>query len=307
MAGTLNGAASGALWGVLFVIPLILRDFTPLQLAASRYLIYGALASAILWPRREDLRRLLDKSDFLTLVLLSLTGNIVYYLMLTTGVQWAGTAATTLIVGMIPVTITLVGYRSDKSVPLKRLAGPILLCVLGVGLVTLNTLKGNELEPGSSSKTAIWGLLAATAALVTWSAYSIQNIRWLARKPQLTAMEGSLLVGVVTGAFAILLAFPAFFLNSTHHTSLEWTKFWAVNAVAGILGSIVANSFWNRAARQLPLTMIGQMIVFETIFALLYGFLWESRMPTAVELAAIISLVGGVLWCAKQHAAARRS
>lgn len=82
-------------------------------------------------------------------------------------------------------------------------------------------------------------------------------------------------------------------------------RFWNVSAAVAIFASIVGNGFWKRASRLLPLTMTGQMIVFEMLFALLYGFLWERRLPNATEMAAIVFLVGGVLWCVSIHRAPR--
>lgn len=41
LGGIANGVASGALWGLVFLAPAVLTDFSPLQLAASRYLVYG--------------------------------------------------------------------------------------------------------------------------------------------------------------------------------------------------------------------------------------------------------------------------
>ena len=64
---------------------------------------------------------------------------------------------------------------------------------------------------------------------------------------------------------------------------------------------MLGNALWNRASRLLPLTMVGQMIVFETLFALLYGFLWEGRWPTGLEAIAMVLLVSGVLSCASAH------
>jgi len=58
-----------------------------------------------------------------------------------------------------------------------------------------------------------------------------------------------------------------------------------------LVASIVGNAFWNQASRLLPLTLVGQMILFETLFALLYGFLWEWRWPGALEWLAM-ALVG---------------
>jgi drug/metabolite transporter (DMT)-like permease len=54
-------------------------------------------------------------------------------------------------------------------------------------------------------------------------------------------------------------------------------------------------------SRLLPLTLVGQMILFETLFALLYGFLWEHRLPTVVEGLAVVALVTSVLLCVRVH------
>jgi drug/metabolite transporter (DMT)-like permease len=77
----------------------------------------------------------------------------------------------------------------------------------------------------------------------------------------------------------------------------------AVVTGVALAASIVGNAFWNRMSRLLPLTMVGQMILFETLFALLYGFLWERRLPTAWEGAAMVLVVLSVLSCVRAHRA----
>ena len=63
---------------------------------------------------------------------------------------------------------------------------------------------------------------------------------------------------------------------------------------------------WNRASRMLPLTLSGQMILFETLFALLHGFVWEGRGPTQTELAAMICVAASVLTCVRAHRPAKQ-
>jgi drug/metabolite transporter (DMT)-like permease len=65
--------------------------------------------------------------------------------------------------------------------------------------------------------------------------------------------------------------------------------------------SVLGNGLWNIASRALPLALTGQMIVFETIFASLYGYLWEDRWPTPLEGLALTLLVAGVVMCARAH------
>ncbi|WP_346191146.1 hypothetical protein [Acetobacter ascendens] len=46
--GTLCGVGAGALWGLVFLAPELVRDFTPLQLAIGRFLAYGIIAFVVI-------------------------------------------------------------------------------------------------------------------------------------------------------------------------------------------------------------------------------------------------------------------
>ena len=54
-------------------------------------------------------------------------------------------------------------------------------------------------------------------------------------------------------------------------------------------------------SRLLPLTLVGQMILFETLFALMYGFLWDHRPPTLLEIGALTCVFLSVLSCLAAH------
>jgi hypothetical protein len=54
-------------------------------------------------------------------------------------------------------------------------------------------------------------------------------------------------------------------------------------------------------SRLLPLTLAGQMILFETLFALLYGLAWEQRLPTVMEGAAFVLVALSVISCVAAH------
>jgi drug/metabolite transporter (DMT)-like permease len=65
--------------------------------------------------------------------------------------------------------------------------------------------------------------------------------------------------------------------------------------------SVIGNGLWNAASKLLPLSLSGQLIVFETLFALLYGFLHEGRWPRPLESCAIALMLAGVLWSVSLH------
>ena len=138
-----------------------------------------------------------------------------------------------------------------------------------------------------SSATPVIGLLCAVGALVSWTIYAVGNARCLVRLDHVSPHDWSLLTGIVTGAQSLALIPIAILFENTHHSSTEWAQFAAVTTGVAVLCSIVSNALWNRMSRLLPLTLVGQMILFETLFALIYGLLWEHRLPTTLETTAL--------------------
>ncbi len=292
--GVACGVGAGAVWGTVFVAPELAADFTPLQLSAGRYLAYGLISLPLLWPRRRRLA--LGRAEWGALVYLSLLGNIVYYLLLARAVQEGGVAMTSLVIGFLPVAVTLIGSRARGAVRLGALLPSLVFGAAGILLIGWDALAAD-----GASRASPLGFLCAVGALASWTAYAVINTRWLMRLEGVSAQDWSLLTGVVTGAEALVLAAAALTLGAGEHAALDWLRFAGVVAFMAAFASILGNALWNRASRLLPLTLSGQMILFETLFALLYGFLWEGRGPTVTELAAMACVGASVLTCVRAH------
>ncbi|WP_017464090.1 DMT family transporter [Dyella ginsengisoli] len=300
-AGIGYGMAAGAIWGLVFLAPALLHGFTPLELTTGRYTAYGALALALLAPRWRVATGALGRREWLGLAGLGLVGNVVYFVLLSSAVQLGGIAITSLVVGFLPVTVTVIGSRDHGAVPLRRLLPSIALCIAGAVCIGWQAL----LPSGYASGTrALLGLLCATGALAAWTWYAVSNSRWLARLHDISAHDWSLLTGVVTGALALALVPFALLGDTARHASVDWLRFGGISAALALLASITGNALWNRMSRLLPLTLVGQMILFETLFALIYGFAWEHRLPTTLEALAFVLLVTGVVTCVLAHGAA---
>jgi drug/metabolite transporter (DMT)-like permease len=113
--------------------------------------------------------------------------------------------------------------------------------------------------------------------------------------------DWNLLLGIVTGAQALLLIPIGISFATGEHDRNAWAYFSAVCFGVGLLASLIGNALWNKMSRLLPLTLVGQMILFETLFALVYGFLWEQRLPTFLETTACLFVVLGVMSCIRVH------
>lgn len=296
--GLACGLGAGALWGLVFLAPELVRQFSPLALTVGRYLCYGLIAAALIAPKWRSLAARIPHRQWWSLMWLALAGNTLYFVLLASAVQRGGIAMTSLVVGLLPVTVALMGSRERGSVPIGKLWPSLMLCAAGIGCVGWQALAGQGTE---ASGEPWFGLLCALGALASWTAFAVGNARCLKRLHHVSAHDWSLLTGLVTGAQSLMLVPLALALETTSHDGPAWMRFLAVSAGVAVLASILGNALWNRMSRLLPLTLAGQMIVFETVFALFYAFLWERRPPTALELAALALVILGVLGCLDAH------
>lgn len=304
--GVLCGLLAGAMWGMVFLAPAYLAAFTPLQLTAGRYLAYGAMALLLLAPRLRTLVARLTRADLLALARHALAGNLVYYVLLAYGVQYAGVAPTSLIVGMVPLVVTLLGRHDHGAVPLRRMLAPLLLVALGIACINADTFLHAPVD--ASGAAIAGGVLCAVGALLCWSWYALDNARYLKSNPHFGSAEWSALYGLASGVLALALAPVAFLAADPPAPGLvaagarDWTVFWTCNALLALGASVIGNQFWNVASRRVPVTLTGQLILFETLFALLYGFVYRGAGPRPLEMAAITLLVLGVAWSVRLHA-----
>ena len=294
--GVLCGAAAGALWGLVFLAPELVAGFTPLQLTIGRYAAYGALSAVLIAPRWRAVRAQITRREWAKLMVLAFTGNTLYYVLLAAAVQTGGIAMTSLVIGFLPVTVTIVGSRDHGAVPLTKLAPSLALCAAGALCIGWQAVVG----PADAS-TQLIGLLYALGALASWASFAISNSRALVRLGGISPHDWSLLTGLVTGLQALALVPLTILTEPMRHAGTEWLKLAGVSLGVAVFASIAGNALWNRMSRLLPLTMVGQMILFETLFALLYGFLWERRLPRPLELAAFGLVVASVLTCIAAH------
>ena len=300
--GVLCGLLAGALWGMVFIVPELLGAFSPLEMAVGRYVAYGAFAFGLLLPRLKLLCATLVPADYTALLRHALAGNIVYYMLLAMGVKYAGVAPTSLIVGLVPVLVTLLGRKDHGAVPLGRLALPLLLVAAGIACINIDTFA--HAGPARAPGAILLGVLAASGALLCWGWYALDNARYLKRNPQFSSAQWSALYGLATGVIALLIGLVAWGSGEawTPGPSRDWLLFWSCNLVVALGASVIGNQLWNIASRRVPVTLSGQLILFETLFALLYGFLHRGAGPRPLELAAIALLVAGVTWSVRAHA-----
>jgi len=306
--GVVCGLLAGAMWGMVFVVPELLSAFTPLEMAVGRYLAYGAIALVLMLPRLRNLIGRLERDDYFALVRHALAGNLIYYMFLALGVKLAGVAPTSLIIGVLPIAVTLMGRNDHGAVPLRQLAMPLLVTAAGIACINIDVFQ-HAAAAGASMINTVIGVACATGALLCWSWYTLDNARYLKRNPHYSSAEWSALYGLSTGLIALVvggIAFAIFHGDVTGAAGAasgrDWTLFWICNGLLALGASVIGNHLWNIASRRVPITLSGQLILFETLFALMYGFIYKQQFPRPLEIAAIVLLIAGVTWSMHVHA-----
>ncbi|HEY4353414.1 MAG TPA: DMT family transporter [Paraburkholderia sp.] len=319
--GVMYGMMAGALWGMVFLVPRLLSDFSPLWLSSGRYMMYGAVSIVAALPSARSLLSRVTAADIAALVKLALAGNLLYYLLLTGAVHMVGIAPSSLIVGVLPVTVTLLGRRDHGAVPLARLVWPLAMVLAGIACINIDVFStgsgsaaGTDAASagaiaGSAILTKLAGVACAVGALVSWTWFAVENARYLQRNDHFSGSEWSVLWGIVTGVlgaalWVVVAVLPSGFATAPHGplADARWHLFRMLNLGLAIGASWLGNGLWNAASKRLPLTLSGQLIVFETLFALLYAFIYDHRLPRLLEAAAIALLLAGVSWSVRQHA-----
>lgn len=305
--GVLCGLLAGAMWGMVFVVPALLTAFTPLELAVGRYLAYGLISAGLMAGRLPALLGRIERSDAAALLRHALAGNIIYYMLLAMGVKLAGVAATSLIIGVLPISVTLMGRKDHGAAPLRQLLAPLLVVAAGIACINIDVF--THAGAGAGGAATLLGVLCASGALLCWSWYTLDNARFLKRNPHFSSAEWSALYGMASGLIALAIgavALAVFHADVTGAAGAasgrDWGVFWIVNALLALGASVIGNQLWNVASRRVPVTLSGQLILFETLFALLYGFIYKQQLPRPLETAAIVLLIAGVCWSVRVHA-----
>lgn len=298
VTGLAAGLGAGAFWGTAFIAPVIVPEFSSVDFTVGRFLacgllslgllLWGALRGKARWPTAPQARAALG---------LSVLGYTGYYLLLVIAIQASGAALPVLIIGTIPVWIMLLG--KPQGLLWRSLLPGLVLTAAGIGLMMRADAHG---ATGGAGSGGLWiGVLFAALATAAWTAFGLLNARWLARHPEVNSTVWANWLGVAAGLGALAIwgvaGSPVEVLLAQPRLGL----FVAVCVVTGVGSAWVASVLWNMASRRLSASLAGQLIVSETVFGLIYNFVWSGQWPVALQWAACALFVLGILASIRAH------
>lgn len=289
-----------ALWGFPFLAPKLLGDVHPLLLTAGRYGTYALLAMLLAAPRWASTKALMSGAHGKVALGLSIMSNTVYFTLLAAAVQWSSPAVVGVIIGTLPVWVSLIGR--ERGAPWGGLVLPLCFIALGIGLINWQALQA---VPTNLSGTFFAGVLAACAATACWTAYSVLNSRYLKKHTEISQFDWTNVLAF-SAAAPLLGLIPLLWLwqPSAFHLGERWLTFAWISVLLGVGASWAATYLWNVASRALSTTLTGQMIVAETVFVLIYGFVYDTRWPNGLEWLAMLLCIAGVMLAVRQASTA---
>jgi drug/metabolite transporter (DMT)-like permease len=305
LTGTLYALAAGLMWGLVFVAPTMLAEYPPMLLSMGRYLAFGLIALPLAWFSRQQLAAF-TRADWFEALKLSAVGNLLYYLCLASAIQHAGGPLPTMIIGTLPVVIAITSnlrdHARDGRVSWRGMLPSLALIAAGLALVNHVEMAALRANPAADPLRYAWGALLALGAVVCWTWYPLRNADWLRAHADRSPTAWATAQGVATLPMA-LVGYAAFWAWNHANGSgfaMPWgprpAAFLGLMLAIGLLASWLGTLCWNEASQRLPTTLVGQLIVFETLAALAYAYLWRGRWPEVLTALGLALLVAGVLW-----------
>ncbi len=293
----LAGLAAGALWGLVFVAPALAPGLTSVDLAAGRFASYGLTALLVMLLARGK-RRWPTPSQWGAALGLSVLGFSGYYLLLVLSIRDAGIEVPTLIIGTIPIWVMLLG--KPEHLRWRSLLPGLLLTILGV-LLMMGAETAGAAEPAAQGWVYWRGIGFALLSMVCWTAFAVLNSAWLKHHHDVNVTDWTNWLGVASGLGALALWLMLGSEPKALLAQADIAQAAMVCIATGVGSAWLATVLWNIASRHLSASLCGQLIVSETLFALLYAFVGYGVWPHWLQWLASAVFVMGIIASVRAH------
>jgi drug/metabolite transporter (DMT)-like permease len=286
------------IWGLIFVVPQFMTGFSSIEIVLGRYAFYGMISAAIFIKAFAGRGCRYPRSIWLKALHFSLISTLVYYIFLVLALRYASPAVCALILGVTPISIAFYGNFRHREIPFKSLVLPSLFILIGLVLVNIPYL-----EAGPVTAQYLLGLFFSVCSLIAWSWYVVANAQFLKEHRHVHSSDWSTLMGVSTLVWVILFTsiLLIFFQEEIHLSqyavySDDLKRFLIGSAILGLLCSWVGSYLWNKASLHLPVPLAGQLTIFETIFGVVFVYLVNQHVPSAMEWGGMIILLAAIAY-----------
>jgi O-acetylserine/cysteine efflux transporter len=278
------------IWGMNFVaMKFGLRDFTPFQLGAARY-VFAALPLVLLVKA--------PRLHWKWVVLYGLLQGVGQFGFLFSAIKVGMTAALASVLMQTQVFFTaMFGYLLLHERASRTLQIGMLLAALGLGCFAMN-YAGPDAATGA---TTAWGFILNLCAAAMWAASNI-----VARKAQQASAGFDPLSFVVWSSLVPVAPFMLLtFAFDDSMTRWHWTgasaTSWLAVAYLGWMATILAYGMWTGLLKRHPANRVAPFSLGVPVVGLAAGLLWLGETVTAWQWAGIALVVAALGWVMFGH------
>ena len=279
--GFLACALASSLWGCGFFFGKIALE----EMSVGSMVLYRFLFGTIgLLPLLFTHRQRFSAADWRTLLIASLLGIPVLFLLEFRGLALTTVSHGSLMIGITPVVLAIgaVLFAGERMHAL----GWIALCVstLGAALIALSSSHSTE----AHGPTLTGDLLIAASTLIALL-WILLNKRLMERHNHLTITA----YGVTAGTLMLAIWVPLTWgIPPVHGISL---KAWAALAASGLLCTTTTTLLWNWGLTQVPASQAGVLLNLEPLIGSLLGvFLLREHLGGLAWLGGAMILAAAV-------------
>ena len=268
-------------WGGTFVAGrIVAQDVAPFSIAFLRFAVASLFLLLLTW-RIEGALPKLNKSQFIALAALGMTGIFTYNVLFFKGLKLIEASRASLIVATCPVFIALCSalFMKEKIGLIKGLGVIISMCGAGV-VVSKGSM--SEIFKGSVG----WGELFILGCVLCWVAYSLIGKAAMKSLSPLVCVSYSSAIGTI--ALLVPAVFEGLLQNTRHASFVDWLCIFYL----GVFGTVIGFVWYYQGVERLGPTKAGLFINFVPIFAILSALLILGESVTlslAVGAAMVIS------------------
>lgn len=285
--GILSLVAACLCWSLVFIIPLLLKDFSPIEIALGRFFCYGFISIVLLMIKRPHLLNKNLKPLWIKSSIYGFASTILCFTSMVFSIRLASSAVTALIYSLSPIMIALYGNFKNRQYSFKKLMTPLLVMLTGIAFANVSAFQNHDAHFLTYTIGIIFGFLG----IGSWSWYAVANAEFLGKNKDIRTEDWSLMMGSSMFAFVVLIA-----LALSPFMSWNWTRQFLIGSfMLGAIGTWLAFLFWNYGAKKVPVALAGQMLILEVVFGLILVYSHYHKWPESFELVGMIFMLIGVL------------
>ena len=269
--------------GSFIAVKVTVNEIPPIHLGFLRFLVATPIMIALIFLLKKD-RRIPIRKEFLSLLVLGLTGVTLLYLFQFIGIEYTTASTSSVLISTNVVFIVLLSTVFFKEVfTLKKTFG-VILSFVGVAIVIFAQSSNETI---SFNNQFIIGCVLVLLSAFCWALYSIVGKRLLARYDPFTVTTYAFVLGTVM--FLPFVYTDA--INVIQNVSFDG---WMAVLYLAVFCSVFGYVAWYYVLSKVDAGKAAVFLNFIPLFTIMLSLLLINEVPNLVFLVGAGLIIFGV-------------